>query len=168
MLLLLCACALTTPGSSPSPTELSPTPEPTIPAAATAAPASGENWAILAPEDVPQYWQRIHGQVDGLWIPSETDIQALESALPTYLQENADLFYRDPPVWERLDEYKRQYFGYNRDGKRFIYGNFFCHDMGIDYKTILVEVEDGGECYFQFKYDADSGEFFDLMVNGEA
>lgn len=102
------------------------------------------------------------------WTPSEDEIMKLEDRLAGYLSQNAVQFYRQPPVWERLDEYQRQYIGFERGGKKLIYGNFFCNNLGIDWRQGLVIVQDGGECYFQVEYDAESGMFTMLLVNGES
>jgi len=37
-----------------------------------------------------------------------------------------------------------------------------------DWKEQLVEVHDGGSSFFNIKVDLDTGEAFDLMINGEA
>jgi hypothetical protein len=37
-----------------------------------------------------------------------------------------------------------------------------------NWKENFIFVADGGACYFQFKFDTSTGEFFDLIVNGEA
>jgi hypothetical protein len=103
------------------------------------------------------------------WTPSEEDVQALESELGTYLQEHADSFSGlGTPIWERLDEYNRQYIGITLDGKQIIYANYFCDSVDLDWRKEFVFVMDGGDCFFQFKYDVDSATLFDLQVNGNA
>jgi len=105
---------------------------------------------------------------DGLWTPSVDDILKLEEILPEYLSQNSSQFYRQPPVWQRLDEYQRQYIGLERGEKQIIYGNYFCNNSGVDWQQNLVLVEDGGECFFHVEFDVDSGEFIKLRVNGES
>jgi hypothetical protein len=104
----------------------------------------------------------------GFWIPTEDDILKLEKRLPGYLKENSHLFFRQPPAWERLDQYQRQYVGFERNEMRLIYGNYFCNNIGIDWQQAFVVVEDGGDCYFQFEYDVMGENFITLMVNGES
>jgi len=99
--------------------------------------------------------------------PSEDDIITLESGLGIYLQNNPDRFYEGAPVWERLDKYNRQYVGMILDGKKIIYANYFCESVET-WRKDFVFVLDGGDCFFQFKYDVDSAQFFDLQVNGVA
>jgi hypothetical protein len=103
---------------------------------------------------------------DSFWTPSAEDILQLEESLTEYLSQNSIYFIQQPPVWERLDEYHRQYVGLERGGKKIIYGNFFCDSMGLDWRETFIVVIDGGECYFQIEYDVEDMIFIMLMVNG--
>lgn len=144
------------------------------PACSPSAPATeGEHWVIFSAAQAEEAgigsWLGNGAQTVEYWQPSEKDVRALEEKLPAYLRENSGLFHTaDAPVWEKTDDYNRQYIGMVLDETRIIYANFFCNSMGMDWKKEFVFVLDGGACYFQFKYDAGSGRFFDLMVNGEA
>jgi hypothetical protein len=107
-----------------------------------------------------------------LWTPALADVTALEQKLPAYLRRAyKDQDRRREPLWKRAPHYKRQYLGITQKGERTIYANFFCEIFGPhpeDWKTILVDVDDGGDCYFQVEYDVKAGTFHDLSVNGEA
>ena len=92
----------------------------------------------------------------------------IEGGLAEYLRQNSNGFNRQPPVWEQLDNYQHQYIGYEKNGKRIIYGNYFCDNLGKDWKQEIVMVLDGGDCFFKVEYDVDSGEFVRLRVYGEA
>lgn len=130
---------------------------------------ANENWVVITKERAEE--MRVTSwlvESDGLWTPSADDILKLEEKIAEYLSQNSNLFYRQPPVWERLDEYQRQYIGLERGGRKIIYGNYFCNSEGINWQQELVIVEDGGECYFQVEYDVESELFIKLMVNGEA
>lgn len=163
----LAACTTSPIGPSPS----------GIPATATAmgvgsstATATAEqNWVIF-PEGEAKTTQIASwlGGVGGFWTPSEEDVLRVEGALAEYLRQNSNLFYRQPPVWERLDAYQRQYFGLERGGRRIIYGNYFCTSGSKNWRRELVIVLDGGDCYFQVEYDVDIESFTSLWVNGEA
>lgn len=133
----------------------------------------GENWILFSAEQAEEMgiggWAAGGGRVTEYWTPSEGDVRALEAGLASFLQENSGSFSaQGVPVWERLDEYTRQYAGIVLDGKRVIYANYFCNTAGMDWKKNFVLVMDGGECYFQLMYDPGSGAYFDLRVNGEA
>ncbi|MCQ3930670.1 MAG: hypothetical protein DPW16_09430 [Chloroflexi bacterium] len=106
----------------------------------------------------------------GYWTPSESDIQTLEAHIEVFLTEHIeDIYQHQLPVEAWLPDYARQYFGFERDGERYIYGNFLCdRDLLLDYPNQLVMVEDGGDCFFQFHYNPATQEFSNLMVNGLA
>ena len=128
-----------------------------------------QDWVIFSQEQAEEMglgsWL-VEG--DGFWTPSPEDIFQLEGRLVGYLRQNEAFFWRQPPVWERLDEYQSQYIGFVRNGKHMIYGNFFCDNFGWDWQEKLVMVEDGGDCYFQVEYDVEDEALIMLMVNGDA
>jgi hypothetical protein len=129
-------------------------------------------WVIIPKERAEQMeldsWLSLGADFEGYWTPTADDILNPEERLADYLRQNPEAFYRQPPVWERLDEYQRQYIGLMFKGDRIIYGNFFCDDTGMDWQQEFVIVLDGGDCFFQVKYDVKSGLFIGLQVNGEA
>lgn len=133
----------------------------------------GENWTIFSESQARETgiadWFAQNGESTGYWTPTEKDVLVVENEVGFFLQENSDAFrLQESPVWERLDEYNRQYLGIILGEKKIIYANFFCSQIDFDWRKDFVFVMDGGSCFFQFKYDVDTGEFFDLQVNGEA
>ncbi|MCG3141393.1 MAG: hypothetical protein HDKAJFGB_02674 [Anaerolineae bacterium] len=105
---------------------------------------------------------------DGAWTPDAAMIAELETRLPAYLaQRQTEFSALKAPIAERLAQYKFQYWGEMQNDKRVIVVNAFCADFE-DWQTRRVFVLDGGDCFFQLKYDIASGTFFDLQVNGEA
>ena len=142
--------------------------------AQTAPNLEGERWVIFPAEQAREQgigdWFVQNGQTADHWTPSEDDILELENGLSSYLQQvNSDRFdQQKTQIWERLDEYSRQYIGLLLDGKKIIYANYFCDSVEMDWTKDFIFVLDGGDCFFQFKYKVDSAEFFDLQVNGNA
>ena len=56
---------------------------------------------------------------------------------------------------------------YNKE--KIIYINCFCYIMDLyadQWKTELIMVDDGGNCYFNVKANLDKNEYYELMVNG--
>lgn len=107
-----------------------------------------------------EYWPNN----DGPWTPSKADIITLEEQLPGFLQEEY------PALWQKLDDYARQYWGtITPDGNRAVYASFFCDaDTAGYWRTNYVMGIDGGDCYFQALYDVEDGIFVWLAINGEA
>ena len=101
------------------------------------------------------------------WTPTKEDVAKLEEKIEFHLRKVSDR--RSPALWSKLRDYKRQYAGIVEGGRRKIYANFFCNSAKItDWKIRPVAVEDGGDCFFQIKYDIEAGTFSDLYINGEA
>jgi hypothetical protein len=112
----------------------------------------------------------IDAGAEDTWTPTEADVMQLEEDLLPFLRQAEHPWLRpDPPIWERVIDYKRQYLGLIVAGERVVYANFFCsaHEE-VDWQRELVFVLDGGDCYFRVKYKPDTGEFYDLDVNGES
>ncbi len=128
-----------------------------------------QDWVVISQEQAEEMglgaWLV---ESDGFWTPAEDDITILEEKIADYLSQNATLFNYQEPVWERLGEYQRQFIGLQRDGNNLIYGNYFCDNLGKNWRQEFISVEDGGNCYFQVEYDVQRGTFKMLMVNGES
>lgn len=103
------------------------------------------------------------------WTPTEADVAALEAGLPAFLESEIPPDHYNRRILERLDLYKRQYFGITLEaGQPLIYANFFCVDEFDYWLESLVFVMDGGECFFQVLYDPATAKFSRLRVNGMA
>jgi hypothetical protein len=134
--------------------------------------AEGENWVAFS-SDKAQADQMLDWFFPAdakYWSPIEADVHKMESGLPAYLQENKSAFYMtDAPVWERLGNYNRQYVGIILEGRKVIYASYLCQNgADTEWQEQFIFVADGGACYFHFKFDTSTGEFYDLLVNGEA
>ena len=66
-----------------------------------------------------------------------------------------------------LDEYQRQYVPIlNALGEKEVWVNFFCKTSPSDkWRTNLVSVEDGGNCYFNIKVNLNKKAYYDLEIN---
>ena len=136
----------------------------------TVIPSTNGTW-IIFPENRAEEMQVgtwLSADEGGYWTPTEENILLLEQKLDSFLRQNSESFHRQPPVWEQLDNYKRQYVGLTIKEKRVIFGNFFCTDTGADWEKEWVFVLDGGDCFFQLQFDLERGTFTKLTVNGEA
>ena len=129
---------------------------------------------IFTAEAARKVWARLLRPPAGPpWTPALADVRALEQRLPDYLRRHLPPGYwefhsKDRPLWERAPGYKRQYVGIRKNGRRAIYANFFCDDDSPNWRTTPVDVDDGGDCYFQVEYDVDKATFSDLSINGDA
>lgn len=69
-----------------------------------------------------------------------------------------------------LKNYGRQYMTVISDkGDKMVYVNCFCNPTHFNYRDKgLVQVDDGGNCFFNFKVDLNRKKIFDFMENGVA
>jgi len=127
---------------------------------------------IFAKEAARELWAAQFPPPAMLWTPLLDDVMKLERQLPAFLRREGRagrLHNEQPaPLWKRVAGYKRQYFGLVEKGRSIVYGNFFCDGGGTDWQRRPVDVDDGGDCYFQVRYDPKTGRLFDLSVNGDA
>lgn len=104
-------------------------------------------------------------QLDGAWTPTPAQIATMEAAMPAFLEASGE--FSDRAIG-RLPEYIRQYAGVTLDGRDLIFVNAFCDGAEQDWTTEPVFVMDGGDCFFQVRYDPATAQFVNLMVNGDA
>ena len=126
---------------------------------------------IFPAEMVEEWWWFVMGyrEAGENWTPSPSQVMTLEAALIPFLKMANDPWLRpEPPIWERVSDYSRQYIGLIEDGRKIIYGNYFCQSRGTDWQQEIEWVDDGGDCYFQVKYDVEAEAIYELRVNGEA
>ena len=97
------------------------------------------------------------------WTPSADDVLAAEEALDAHLAAEAQ------PGSSPLEGYARQYVGIGPEDARLVSANGLCDPDRIgDWEQTLIQVEDGGPCYWQATVDAATGEIVDFAFNGEA
>jgi hypothetical protein len=101
---------------------------------------------------------------EGFWTPSSQNITTLEGLLEKFLTTDASGKSVLP-----LTQYHRQYAGYIRGGKRYIYGNFYRAPTMLtseyDEATQPVIICDGGRSFWGIVFSVGSGSFVDLAFN---
>ncbi len=104
--------------------------------------------------------------------PSKKDVDEAEESLLQQLPElnNDHMNQDDTPVIEKnLKKYRRQYFGYiDRNGKKILYINaFWKKEKEFDnWLEESVNVLGKGSFFWNVKFNIETGELFDLTVNG--
>lgn len=104
------------------------------------------------------------------WTPSEADVRIAESLLPAYLRTpRAAQALRGTRISTELGNYKRQYWGVVRKGRREISIHFYHRDTEVvrsgRWLRAMVTVAGGGDRYFQVMYYVQRKAFHDLGVN---
>jgi len=103
---------------------------------------------------------------DGYWEPTERDVQALEIRLPAYLRARPEV--SATRVLERISQYRRQYAGFLRGGRKSIYVNLFLPEYGEQWRSDVVLVCDGGIGFWGVEFDTTSNTFVHVAYNGVA
>jgi hypothetical protein len=128
-------------------------------------------WVLLAPsqaEAVSRFCSRGPvAKIDGGWQPTTKNIDAMEEALSksTYLRGKLT---SKPDQASNPRQYYRQYVGVIVAGRKLIYINGMCGKPPSYWTKTLVDVCDGGRCFWGALYDPGSGEFSQFEMNGVA
>ena len=86
--------------------------------------------------------------ITSFWQVSQSDVKWIDEALMQYLERTQLVKeLRTPP-----SAYGRQYLGYNRGERRFVYVNAFMRSSG-DAKSTYVRWCDGGNQFWGIEYD---------------
>lgn len=68
-----------------------------------------------------------------------------------------------------LTQYKRQYVAIlNSKGEKEVWVNCFCNTWNSAWKKEIIFAKDGGNCYFNMKINLTTGQYYQLVVNGDA
>ncbi len=108
----------------------------------------------------------------GYFAPNKAEIEKLEAGLPDVIREGLrGQPAQSPPLWERVTSYRRQYIGFvDAGGTHWIWGNFMCVNpgrVGSDaWRKKIIDVDDGGDCFFNVEFSPDTGKYRKFQVNG--
>jgi hypothetical protein len=112
----------------------------------------------------------------GFWEPSPADVSRAEECIRQFL----DALHEDPTlsaypkedatfIRENLEEYRRQCLGIDVDGEKRIWVNsFFSADSFPKWPHVPVDVDGGGNHYWQIEYDLLRDECVNFRVHGKS
>jgi hypothetical protein len=108
--------------------------------------------------------------VNQCWTPSVNDITRLEDDLLTFFASSTA--YGSGQILKNITQYKRKYFGFKQNGKKFILVSALCkkywRPAGKKFLSPQRPMTDMGNCFFSLDYDVKARRFLDLYVDGEA
>ena len=109
------------------------------------------------------------------WEPNEEQTKNVLVQILEFLnniEENTDYEYyisSTKRILEEIDQYRVQFKGVVKDGKKILHCNFFhISDMHLNWKEVPAIVRDGGYWYWQIDYDIEEGKCISFYINGEA
>ena len=107
-------------------------------------------------------WTHIAG---GTWDPTPLIAADAKAAIRPYVVQQAGLQQLRLSSWS---SYSFQYQGKTVSGHRFLYINAYCIAPPAYAAKQLVQVLDGGPCFFSVLYDPRTKSFTGIIFNGEA
>jgi hypothetical protein len=101
---------------------------------------------------------------------TQTELQTVDSFLVVCVANYNNSLDKDHKQW-RIDfnkyNYRKQLMVVtNKSGQKEVWVNCFCWIDNDKWKIKVLGVEDGGNCYFNFKINLTTGKYYDLGVNG--
>lgn len=97
-------------------------------------------------------------KITSYWKPTAEQVNGLEARLPSFLES-----IKARPI----SEFDRQYIGFSRNAKRYIYGNFYIRETAVAHDDrVPVIACDGGDDFWGVVFDIESEEFSDFSTNG--
>jgi hypothetical protein len=125
----------------------------------------------------PKYTKWITGNDYNLWNPDKSDLIKVNEILNKALLDKQFYFLKKQSL-SQLQKNYRQYICYlNEKGEKIVYINSMC-ELSIDYdknnkpvpfdwKNEMIQISDGGDCYWNIKINLNTEKYYDLMINGQ-
>jgi hypothetical protein len=102
---------------------------------------------------------------EGYFTPDDEQIRRFETGLAAHLRASPP--ERSPELYAKYASYHRRYVGMKIKGEKKLYTSFYCPSFK-EWERPDVDVDDGGDCYFQVIYDVARGLYESVSVNGQA
>lgn len=117
------------------------------------------------------------------WTPANEDLIQLDSILLLAIKDGKFDFYKELQMEKIKKNYRQLLCYYNEHNERIIFMNSFCgipsgqikelNDSIVivekfDWQHHIIEVDDGGACFWQIKINLTKKLYYDFSVNGNA
>ena len=102
---------------------------------------------------------------------TQNDISRVDSLLIACVTDYNNSLDKDHKEWsiDLKNNYLKQLIVVtNKKGEKEVWVNCFCNTWNKNWQKEILLVHDGGNCYFNFKINLVTKNFYDLVVNGEA
>lgn len=137
---------------------------------------------ILIDSEYNDFLKSHHGYE--VWQPSITDIQMVRNSLKQAIKNDEFKVIKKPVEEYITNFYYFQYVPYLDESKnQIMLINSFCetqfadqlapvfidgdlHELNVDWTNQLIQVSDGGFCYWSMEVNLDTGTYFNLYING--
>lgn len=99
----------------------------------------------------------------------EACIAEYNSGIKQTFKKRGEAKYAKMYKIKKLKNYKIQYVPYlNTLGEKEVWINGFCNESNTNWKSEIITVMDGGNCYFQIRINLEKESCYDIGTNGYA
>ncbi|MGC3943794.1 MAG: hypothetical protein QM762_04505 [Chryseolinea sp.] len=101
---------------------------------------------------------------------TKEDMTAVDSLLASVVRAyNSSIADNEHKIGLENNDYRKQLVAViNSKGEKEVWVNCFCVTFNDSWKTQILNIEDGGPCYFNFKVNLVTKRVYDFIVNGFA
>ena len=102
---------------------------------------------------------------------TQKEMEKIEAMLTACIDNYNNKLSSDHKQYFAIDLAKRKYYRQyvavtNKKGDKEVWINCLCETHGLAWRTSVIQVDDGGNCYFHLKINLTREECYDLAVNG--
>ncbi|SHH88260.1 hypothetical protein [Flavobacterium defluvii] len=111
------------------------------------------------------------------WNPNQSELILIDSVLEKAINERRFLFLKKQSLLELKERYMQYLCYINDDGDKIVYINSFCDiptiykngkEELLDWQNEMIDIADGGSCYWNMKINISTQSYFELMINSES
>ncbi|SEO96834.1 hypothetical protein SAMN05444671_3853 [Flavobacterium sp. CF108] len=111
------------------------------------------------------------------WNPNKSELNIIDSVLEKAVIDKRSLFLKQQSLKELKERYMQYLCYINDDGDKIVYINSFCKvptiyhngkEKLLDWQNEMIDIADGGSCYWNIKINISTQSYFELMINGES
>lgn len=129
---------------------------------------------IVSEHGASEFGYLLDGASTEFWEPSSDDVSSAEKCirqLLASLQQDPGAYRKEDAAFilDNLEQYRRQYVGIVVDGEKRIWCNAFLdHDSFPNWERVPVDVDGGGNHYWQIEYVLPMDECIKFHIHGES
>lgn len=124
-----------------------------------------------------EYIKWITGEKYESWSPNSSDFNEIDSILQVAIVKREFLPLQITSLNELKERYRQYVCYFDEDGNKIVYINSFCEiptiyengkEKQMNWHREMVDVADGGSCYWNMKINMTLRTYDDLIINGES
>lgn len=123
-----------------------------------------------------EYTKWIVGNNYELWKPDNFDLIKINKILNKAVLDKQFYFLKRQTLTELQKNYRQYICFLNEKGEKIVYINSMCklsinynknnEPVPFDWKNEIIQIADGGNCYWNIKINLNTENYYDLIING--